>query len=389
MRNVLFLITAVLFLRADPGEQPGTLEQDGEYWVERTGGTIPAGDAPFLRIETRGSVIFQGDGGSSLGYQIVRRVQARSEAEARRMLQWAGTPKPVRTGDQLELAAKRGSRVTTDIRVQPPRQLRQVVVETDTGQVEVRDVRAPVNIENGGGPVLCDRLGGSLSVRSGGGDLIIGNINGPVRVSTASGMVKLRQAAGEATIETGGGEISVDEVTGTLYAATGAGSIDVGRAGGRVEAHARGGLVRVREAAGEVVAESGGGGILIGSARGVRCESTGGAVKLTGVTGQIQVRTIVGSIIAQLQAARPLLNSLLSAGRGDITVWIPADLAVTVAAIADSPRSRIVSEFREIPVGSLALDGELRCIARGSLNGGGPVLKVAAGDGVVYLRKQR
>ena len=62
---------------------------------------------------------------------------------------------------------------------------------------------------------------------------------------------------------------------------------------------------------------------------------------------------------------------------------------MTVAAIAGSPRSRIVSEFREIPVANMTLDGELRCMARGSLNGGGPVLKVAAGDGVIYLRKRQ
>jgi hypothetical protein len=104
--------------------------------------------------------------------------------------------------------------------------------------------------------------------------------------------------------------------------------------------------------------------------------------------GAVQVRTVVGSILAELQLGRPLLNSLLSAARGDVTVWIPAGLPVTVAAIAGSARSRIVSEFREIPVGSLTIDGELRCMARGSLNGGGPVLKVAAGEGVIYLRKR-
>jgi hypothetical protein len=376
-------------LLADPGEQPSPLEHEGEYWVERTGGTVPGGEAPFLRIETRGDVIFQGDGGSSLGYQITRRVQARSEAEARRLLSMSGLPKPVLTGDQLALSVKWNGRVITDVRVQPPRVLRQVVVETEAGQVEVRDVRAPVNVNSGGGSVLCDRITGPLAVRTGGGDLVIGNVNGSVRVNSASGMVRLRQASGEATLETAGGDIIVDEVGGGLYALTGAGNIEVGRAGGRVEAHTRGGLVRVREAAGEVVAESLGGGVWIGSAKGVRCESTAGAVKLSAVSGQVQVRTIVGSILAELQMGRPLLNSLLSAARGDITVWIPSGLALTVAAIADSPRSRIVSEFREIPVTNLTLDGELRSMARGSLNGGGPVLKVAAGDGVVYLRRRQ
>jgi len=389
MRQVWVLLLPVLCLLADPGEQAGPLEREGDYWVERTGGTVGAGEAPFLRIETRGDVIFNGDGGNSLGYQITRRVQARSEGEARALLSMGGVPKPVLTGDQLALAVKGSRRVMTDVRVQPPRSLRQVVVETEVGQVEVRDVRAPVNVATGGGPVLCDRITGALSVRTGGGDMVIGNINGPVRVNSASGMVRLRQASGEATLETGGGDIIVDEVAGGLYAITGAGNIEVGRAGGRVEAHTRGGLVRVREAAGEVVAESLGGGVWVGSAKGVRCESTAGAVKLSSLSGQVQVRTIVGSILAELQMGRPLLNSVLSAARGDITVWIPSGLALTVAAIADSPRSRIVSEFREIPVTNLTLDGELRSMARGSLNGGGPVLKVAAGDGVVYLRRRQ
>ena len=387
---LLLIFTPVWCLRADPGEQPGQLAHEGEYWVERTGGTIPAGDAPpFLRIETRGDVIFLGDGGASFGYQVTRRVQARSEAEARRLFALqGGTPKPNRIGDQLQLVIKPGSRVTADIQVQPPRQLRQVVVETESGTVEVRDVRAPVNVNNGGGSVLCDRVTGPLSLRSGGGDLVIGNVNGSVRVNSASGMVRIRQVTGDATLETGGGEITVDEISGSLYAITGAGNIEVGRAGGRVEAHTRGGLVRVREAMGEVVAESAGGGIWIGSAKGVQCESSAGAVKLGGVSGSVQVRTTVGSILAELAVGRPLLNSLLSAARGDITVWIPADLAVTVAAVAGSPRSRIVSEFREIPAGQMSLDGELRAMARGSLNGGGPVLKLAVGEGVVYLRKR-
>ena len=387
----LLLFVTVLGLRADPGEQPAPLERDGEYWVERSSGNVPAGEAPFLRIETRGDIIFQGDGGSSFGYQVTRRVMARSEAEARRMLTLygGGTVRPERIGDQLELAVKATGRVTADVQVQPPRILRQVVVDTAAGSVEVRDIKAPVNVHNGGGPVLCDRITGALTVRSGGGDLTLGSINGSVHVNSASGVVRLRQASGGATLETGGGEITVDEITGPLHAVTGAGNIEVGRAGSTVEARTRGGLVRVRQAAGEVVADSAGGGIWIGSAQGVRCDSAAGAVKLGGVSGSIQVRTTVGSILAELAMREPLMNSLLSAARGDITVWIPAELAVTVAAIADSPRSRIVSEFREIPVTSLRLDGELRCMARGSLNGGGPVLKVAAGEGVVFLRRLR
>jgi DUF4097 and DUF4098 domain-containing protein YvlB len=173
----------------------------------------------------------------------------------------------VLTGDQLALSVKWNGRVVTDVRVQPPRLLRQVVVETEAGQVEVRDVRAPVNVNSGGGSVLCDRITGPLAVRTGGGDLVIGNVNGTVRVNQRQWHGEVAASKRRGTLETAGGDIIVDEVAAGLYAVTGAGNIEVGRAGGRVEAHTRGGLVRVREAAGEVVAESLGGGVWIGSAR--------------------------------------------------------------------------------------------------------------------------
>ncbi|MCC6539590.1 MAG: hypothetical protein IT162_18710 [Bryobacterales bacterium] len=364
------------------------LVREGPWWVERSGGTVPAPGAPFLRIEASGDVVFQGDGGSSFGYQVTRRVMARSEEEARRLL--ASVPvAPVWKGDQLTLALpSAGGRLLADVRVQPPRQLRQVVVESEEGDVAVRDVRAPVNVFSAAGSITCDRVQGSVSVRTGGGELLLGAIHGPVVARTGGGSVRLRQGMSSATLETGGGEIVVEEVAGALAAVTGAGNIEVGRAGATVHARTRGGLIRINQAAGEVVAESAGGGVLIGRAKSVRCDSAAGAVKLVDVTGRVEVTTTVGSILADLLGTRPLLNSLLSAARGDITVWIPDGLAVTVNAVADSPRGRIVSEFAEIPVRETWQGGETRLTARGSLNGGGPVLRLAAGEGVVYLRRR-
>lgn len=383
-RTVLGVCFTAVWLYAQP-----VLLREGPWWVERTGGTVPAPGAPFLRIEATGDVVFQGDGGSSFGYQVTRRVMARSEEEARRLL--AATPvAPVWKGDQLTLSvlSRTGGRMQADVRVQPPRQLRQVVVESEDGDVAVRDVRAPVNVFSTAGSIICDRIQGSVSARTGGGEVILGAIHGAIVAKTGGGSVRLRQGLSTATLETGGGEIVVEEVSGALAAVTGAGNIEVGRAGSTVQARTRGGLIRIDRAAGEVVAESAGGGILIGNAKSVRCESAAGAVKLAGMTGRVEVSTTVGSILADLLGTRPLLNSLLSAARGDITVWIPDGLAVTVNAVADSPRSRIVSDFAEIPVRELWQGGEARLTARGSLNGGGPVLRVTAGEGVVYLRRR-
>ncbi|MBM3794459.1 MAG: hypothetical protein FJW31_10390 [Acidobacteria bacterium] len=383
-RTTLGVCFTAVWLCAQP-----VLMREGPWWVERTGGTVPAPGAPFLRIEVPGDVVFKGDGGSSLGYQVTRRVMARGEEEARAF--FASLPvAPVWKGDQLSLSlpSRTVARMQVDVRVQPPRQLRQVVVESEDGDVAVRDVRAPVNVFSTAGSVICDRIQGSVSVRTGGGEVILGAIHGAIMARTGGGGMRLRQALSSATLETGGGEILVEEVAGALAAMTGAGNIEVGRAGSAVQVRTRGGLIRIDRAAGEVVAESAGGGILIGHAKSVRCESAAGAVKLAGMTGRVEVSTTVGSILADLLSTRPLLNSLLSAARGDITVWIPGGLAVTVNAVADSPRSRIVSDFAEIPVRESWQGGEARLTARGSLNGGGPVLRVAAGEGVVYLRRR-
>ena len=388
MRLFSCITLGVCFTAVWLAAQPPALVREGPWWVERTGGTIPAPGSPFLRIEAAGDVVFQGDGGSSFGYQVTRRVIARSEDEARRLL--AAVPvAPVWNGSQLTLSLpSRGGRMQADVRVQPPRQLRQVVVESEDGDVAVRDVRAPVNVFSTAGSVICDRIQGSVSVRTGGGEVILGAIQGAILAKTGGGSVRLRQGLSTATLETGGGEIVVEEVTGALAARTGAGNIEVGQAGSTVHARTYGGLIRINHAAGEVVAESAGGGILIGRAKSVRCESAAGAVKLAGMTGQVEVTTTVGSILADLLGTRPLLNSLLSAARGDITVWIPGGLAVTVNAVTDSPRSRIVSDFAEIPVRETWQGGEARLTARGSLNGGGPVLRPATGEGVVYLRRR-
>jgi hypothetical protein len=132
-----------------------------------------------------------------------------------------------------------------------------------------------------------------------------------------------------------------------------------------------------------VNAENNGGSIEVGTADGVRAESSGGGIRLRGTSGALRAATDVGNILAELVGGVQLKDSLLSSGAGDVTVFIPSNLALTVKAQNESGRSaRVVSEFPELRRAARAT------MAVGSLNGGGPVLTISAA-GTIYLRRTR
>jgi DUF4097 and DUF4098 domain-containing protein YvlB len=199
----------------------------------------------------------------------------------------------------------------------------------------------------------------------------------------------VQNAGSSAWLETGGGEIVVHQAAGVVHAATGGGNIRIDHAGGAVFARTGGGLIQVQQAEGAVNAESSGGAIQVDAANGVRCESAGGAIRLRNVGGALHASANSGNILAQLVAGHPFADSLLSTNAGDITVFIPSNLALTIQATNESGGSgRIISDFAQVrtqtgaqPVGP--------AVAEGALNGGGPVLRVNAMGGTIYLRREK
>ncbi len=90
--------------------------------------------------------------------------------------------------------------------------------------------------------------------------------------------------------------------------------------------------------------------------------------------------------MASLTGARAIADSFLATGNGDITVLIPPNLGVTVwaeNAMADSTR-RIVSDFPGIPVRMRGM----QVVAEGQVNGGGPLLRISATGGTIYIKRE-
>jgi len=154
-----------------------------------------------------------------------------------------------------------------------------------------------------------------------------------------------------------------------------------------VIARSAGGRIEVEEAAGVVMAANAGGSIQVGHAQSVRLEATGGSIRLRGSSGALRAVSDVGSILAELMPGVRLQDSALSTGTGDITVFIPSNIPLTVKALNETGQlGRIISEFPEILIQTLQ---QSRMLAEGTLNGGGPVLQLTSTGGTIYLRRIR
>jgi hypothetical protein len=342
--------------------------------------------AARLRIVSHGPVQLTPDPNGSpaaVSFVFVISIKARSEAEARRALQGI-VPRMSNQGGVFTLATPRGP-FDTSILVNLPRGLREAVVSTYDGDVEVSSVDAPLRIETGAGRIHVERATNNCKFISSGGEIRIGSVDGSVTAVTAGGKISARLIRGEAMLETGGGDIDAEEIGGPVRASTGAGTVHIGRAGSTVTASTGGGRIVVGQAGGAVTAHNAAGPVQVGTASGLHCETGSGAIRVDNASGRMEVSTAMGSINANLLAGR-IAESSFSTANGDITIWIPSNVGVTVRAeneMADSIR-RIVSEFPGIPV---KLRGS-QVVAEGVINGGGPTISLVATGGTIYIKRQ-
>ena len=247
------------------------------------------------------------------------------------------------------------------IELQCPRDLATVVIDNPAGEAEAADLNAEVFIRAAGRIVL-DRLMGPVQVRTPGGEIRAGRINGLLRCYSGGGPIRI-DSVGAAQIESRGGEITI------------------GDARGPVTAHSLGGNIQIERSDATVEASTAGGSIQIGSARGVNCRAGAGGIRLKNVSGSVQAETASGTILMEPSRISPLGETFLRTGSGDIVVLLPSKLAVTVKAEAHEGgrTARVVSGFPEIPVWGLT--------GAGSLNGGGPLMRLDATDGTIFLRR--
>jgi hypothetical protein len=357
------------------------LTRQGDLWVRTFSGSAPA--APRLRVNAHGPVTLEGGVSPKVSYQVKVSVKAPTAAQALRVLDgYAVRLAP--QGDWLVLTAPGGPFLSA-LSVTAPR-LTAAAVSTSDGAVDVRGVEGALNVDTGGGELFVDRVGGNCKLFTRGGDVRVGQVEGSLDCASGAGRIAVGTVRGEAILVTEGGDIVATEVGGRVRAQTSAGGIHIAQAGGAVTATTGGGRILVDKAGGVVITHNVAGPVEVGAAAGVESESGAGGVRLSNILGSMQVSTMMGSILADLLGAKPA-DSFLASGDGDITVLIPSNVGVSIRAeseMADTIR-RIVSEFPGIPVRRQGNE----IVAEGPVNGGGPLLRISATQGTIFIKRQR
>ncbi len=366
---------------------PGVV-REGRYWVETVTGTATVGSSELLRVSTRGAVSLQGEARENIAYELKKRASVKGEAAARALLDKISVKTGKRGGELLlEVSVPAGWTSSASLQLRIPRDLRETILESQGDAIEAYDLKGMLRADSNGGRVHVDRVQGKVVIRTGGGQVRLGEIGGGVQCFSGGGQIVADTIAGEAGLNSEGGEIVVRVAKGPVRASTGGGNIRIEQADRGVTATARTGLIDVARSSGPVVAQTVAGAIKVRSAGNIECQAGTGAIALEKVFGGLRASTRSGSIVADL-AGKPLKDSALTTGSGDITVFIPSNLAVTVQAISASPGGRrIVSDFSEIH--TRMLPAGTRVEAQGALNGGGPLLRLTALGGTIYLRRQK
>ncbi len=203
-------------------------------------------------------------------------------------------------------------------------------------------------------------------------------------------------SAGAAQLSTGGGDIVAERADDGVTAETGGGRVEFGEVAGVVQARTAGGGIRIGRIAGPTELDSSDGGILLAGVQAPLHASTrtgtitawfapqfGGAAASGATSGSPS-----GSPSGSTDAARAAAPSELASEQGDIIVYLPRKMPLTIdALVQQSADRRIVADhsvalrvrYEDSPNGR-ALHGQC------DLNGGGEVLHLKTASGNIQLR---
>jgi hypothetical protein len=356
-------------------------------------GTVTTRDGQRLRLVTDlGNVVIRTQNSGKLDYHVHLEADA-SQKNAKELLKSFS----VNTREASEGVYFRGQtfgrqlrgRLWVTVEINVPRNYG-LDVWTGGGNVETEDVNGRVALSTSGGNITAGNIGGAARLVTDGGHITVKNVGGELSANTGGGHITTGSVAGSASLHTNGGHIRVASVKGVARLDTGGGNITLEQSGGELVAETVGGQIEVGEAAGLVRAKTGGGGIRVVRVSGpTNLETGGGSIYLTQVDGLVKASTGAGGITAWFVSSpkRPGTCDLQS-GDGDIVVYLPRQLSVTIDAQIQQGNEHHVIADPAFPLKvsyDEASNGSRRVRAEGALNGGGEVLRLRTVAGNIRL----
>jgi hypothetical protein len=391
LNRVTKIVAALLVLTPLLYAQETRVYRDGANWTREITGSLPAARNLQIRVDI-GSVRIEGGSQQGISYVIRNRAHTSSEESARHQFDLYKINASLR-GDTAwivgECHGTDSHKFSGEFVIKVPRDMDSVKVETEGGGVVATGIGGRFDTHSGGGSIHLDDLGGAVSAETGGGSIEVGNVAGDVKLQTGGGSIRVASAKGKIVAETGGGSVVVVSGLQGAVLETGAGNIQVQHCDGHVKATTGGGSIDLGDLDGPIEIETGGGSIHLTSAKGVVHAETGsGTIELDGVPSA-HAETGSGGIIAKFMSSSGIpSDSVLQTAVGDITVYLSPSINISIRASIDVANGHTIrSEFPEIRVTSDGgAWGPKSVSAEGSLNGGGPVLKIRTSAGNIVLR---
>ena len=215
-------------------------------------------------------------------------------------------------------------------------------------------------------------------------DISVVNITGDVNVETFSAGLRLQEITGRIDAVTSVGNIDLKGFNGDAVLQTKGGNITLAAGFGDVKAKTSGGNVQAVHVTGAVNGQTSGGNVTLRECKGgADLKTAGGSIEVEN-DGPVLAKTSGGSIRCQLQEASTRQNLLLDLETmgGSINVSLVPDIAATVKATVLG--GSVTTEF---PVTVEASGTVKPDRLQGTINGGGPLLKLRAVGGNIILRK--
>lgn len=392
LKQLSKLVVALFVVLPLASAQQARVYGDGGNWTQEITGSLAMVKNLKVKVDI-GSIRVEGGSQQGISYVIRNHSYSGSEDRARREFDSYKISAYIH-GDTAWIVGDweggRPHKFSGDFVINVPREMDEVKVETDGGSVSTTGIAGRVDAESGGGNIRLDDIGGTINAETGGGGIEVGNVASDVSLHTGGGPIKVNSAKGKIEADSGGGSVTVVSAMQGAVLETGGGSIQVEHCAGRVKASTGGGSIELGDIGGGAEMETGGGSIRLSSAKGpVRAETGGGSIELNGVPSA-RAETAAGGIIAKFVASSGEHNdSELETSAGDITVYLAPNLNISVRASIEVANGHdIRSDFPDIRVTSEGGDyGPKTVTAEGSLNGGGPVLKVRTTTGDISFRR--
>ncbi|MFQ5663117.1 MAG: DUF4097 domain-containing protein [Terriglobia bacterium] len=373
----------------------GKIERQGRAWVERIecGASVRPGARLRVRAD-RGSVRVKPGPDNRMECEVRVRAYAANEGEAKRYFSRYELSVRLLEGAGAYLRGRlrhppTPTPLTIEFEIKVPRRFN-LDLQTGGGDLIVERLEGELRAVTAGGDIRTGDVTGPVRAETAGGSIVLGNIGQRVEARTAGGAIRVGNVNGDATLETSGGKIHTGRIAGAVRAKTAGGDILLAGAGADIIAQTAGGQIRIGESGGGVRAQTAGGSINLDAVRGpIRVETAGGSIHLYRVQSAVQAATAAGKILAQIAASAENFGaSLLETSFGDVEVYLPPDLPLTIdATIQMATGHKILTDFPLTIEGGKASFGPSTLRGHGALNGGGVVLRILTTAGNIEIRK--